>query len=172
MRIGFWRAVVAMLAFAVISSFGASDYLLVIDGIPGESLDPKHSGAIVVQSFTWGVTQVSGKPTFSDITFTRVIDKSSPLLFLNSAGGKTLKKATLFVRKASDTPLEYYVIILTDVIITSVQTAASGSGNPNESFSLNFGKVEVNYTPLKADGSLDLAGATRFGWDTRTNVPF
>ncbi len=34
----------------------ASDYLLVLDGIKGESADASHPGAIEIQSFSWGAS--------------------------------------------------------------------------------------------------------------------
>ena len=35
---------------------GASDYLLEIDGIKGESKDTAHRGTIEIYSFSWGVS--------------------------------------------------------------------------------------------------------------------
>ena len=34
----------------------ASDYLLELDGIKGESLDEKHKDKIEIDSFSWGVS--------------------------------------------------------------------------------------------------------------------
>ena len=35
----------------------ASDYLLKLEGIKGESLDAKHKDEIEIESFSWGATQ-------------------------------------------------------------------------------------------------------------------
>src|SRR4051812_9614902 len=57
---------------------GATDYLLEIDGIKGESQDAKHPGSIDVDSFSWGAVNSSsgahgsgggaGKVRFHDIS--------------------------------------------------------------------------------------------------------
>ena len=58
----------------------ASDYVLKIDGIKGESTDSKHKDEIEIESFSWGATQPgsfasgggggAGKVSFQDIHFT------------------------------------------------------------------------------------------------------
>jgi type VI secretion system secreted protein Hcp len=56
-----------------------------------------------------------------------------------------------------------------DVVVTSYQSGGSATGNeaPIDQFTFNFGKVEIEYKPQKADGSLD---AGIFGkWDVRRN---
>lgn len=177
---------VRLLLSAIIAIFlatlpvhAASDYFLMLDGIKGESLDKTHRDAIEIQSFSFGVsnsgTLVSGggggagKATFSDISFLKNLDKASPLLYLHCAQGKHIPTATLFVRKAGERPLEYFVVKLTDVIVTSVQTSgSSGGGAPTESFSLNFRTIEFTYTPQKADGSPDIP--VKSGWDIATNT--
>ena len=158
----------------------ASDYLLVLDGVPGESVDAKYPGSIEIESFSFGVSNAgtivgggggAGKANFSDVSFTKRLDKASPILYLNCANGKHLKSATLVLRKAGDKPLEYYVVKLTDVIISSVQTGgAAGSDVPMESLTLNFAKIEFIYTPQRADGSADTP--VRSGWDLINNVAF
>ena len=156
----------------------ASDYFLMLDGIKGESLDKLHRDAIEIHSFSLGVsnsgTLVSGgggagKATFSDISVLKNLDKASPLLYLHCAQGKHIPSATLFLRKSGENPLEYFVIKLTDVIVSSVQTSgSSGGGVPTESLSLNFRTIEFTYTPQKADGSADAPIKT--GWDIATNT--
>ena len=88
----------------------ASDYLLEIDGIKGESQDKKHKDTIEVQSFSWGASQPgsfasgsgggAGKASFQDLHFTSTVNKASPLLAKACATGQHIKKAVLFVRKA------------------------------------------------------------------------
>src|SRR5215467_4457174 len=87
----------------------ASDYLLEIEGIKGESKDSKHPNTIEVESFSWGASNDgsaahgsgagTGKVHFQDVHFTTQVNKSSPELLLACANGKHIKKAQLFVRK-------------------------------------------------------------------------
>src|SRR5919108_1868184 len=110
----------------------ASDYLLEIDGIKGESKDSKHPGTIEVESFSWGATNPgsaahgggggAGKVVFQDLHFTMQVNKSSPLLLLHCANGKHIKKAQLFVRKQGEDQKDYYVVTLEDFIVSSYQS--------------------------------------------------
>lgn len=158
----------------------ASDYLLEIDGIKGESHDKAHKDTIEIDSFSWGVTQEgtfargagggAGKCSFSDISFTTSTNKASPMLMLSCASGKHIKKAILHVRKAGENPQEYYKITFSDVLISSYQTSGSSGGDstPMDSFSLNFAKIEYEYKPQKADGQLD--SPVQGSWNLKENV--
>ena len=88
----------------------ASDYLLELEGIKGESLDEKHKDKIEIDSFSWGVSNDgnmgrgggggTGKANFQDVHFTKQTDKSSALLVKSAASGDHIKKAVLTARKA------------------------------------------------------------------------
>jgi type VI secretion system secreted protein Hcp len=145
----------------------ASDFLLEIDGIKGESSDSKHKETIEIESFSWGVSNPgsfasgggggAGKASFSDITIMMRAGKSSPEIFKACATGKHIKKATLFVRKSGGDQSDYYVIKLEDVLVSSYQSSAANGANalPMETLSLNYAKIEFNYSPQKPDGKLD-----------------
>ncbi len=145
----------------------ASDYLLEIDGIKGESSDSKHKGTIEIDSFSWGATNSgshasgggggSGKVSFQDLHFTTSVNKASPLLMLSCATGKHIKKAVLFVRKAGGDQQDYYKVTMEDLLVSSYQSGGHAGGNaiPTDQFSLNFTKIEFAYKPQMADGSLD-----------------
>lgn len=156
----------------------AADYLLEIDGIKGESADAKHKGAIEVDSFSWGVTQSSsataagqgaGKVVFQDITFTSRLGAASPQLFLSCATGQHIKKAILTVRKAGGDQQEYYKVTLEDVLVSSLQQSAADdeSGEPTDTFSLDFARIELEYTPQREDGSTD--APVKAGYDLKAN---
>ena len=142
----------------------ASDIFAKLGDIKGESLDDKHKDEIEVLSYSWGVTNVGsmaygsgggeGKATFHDLTFVHNIDKASPVLMQACATGTHLKEATITHRKAGKGQHEYLVVKMNDVIITGVSHAGSGDGH-SENVSIAFGKVNVEYKPQKADGSLD-----------------
>jgi type VI secretion system secreted protein Hcp len=139
----------------------ASDYLLELDGIKGESKDKLRPGTIEVSSFSWGVTNpgsaIGGsgggavKPVFQDLSFVKNEDSTSPLLFLRAATGEHIKKAVLFVRKSGRDQEEYMKIELSDILVTSFQQS-SGEDVPVDSVSLNFSKIQFTHTPQSADG--------------------
>src|SRR5437868_11414365 len=107
------------------------DAFLKIDGIEGESQDHKHGKEIEIISYSFGATQPgssatgggagTGKVSMADIHFTHGIDKASPKLMLACCTGDHIKSAILSVRKAGGSQLEYLVMTLSDVLVSSVQ---------------------------------------------------
>jgi type VI secretion system secreted protein Hcp len=154
----------------------ASDIFAKLGDIKGESLDDKHKGEIEVLSWSWGVTNVvtpagggaaSGKPKFQDFSFTHRIDKASPVLMRACATGVHLKEATITHRKAGKGQQEFLIIKMNDVIITALTDGDSSGGESAETVSLGFAKVDVEYKPQKADGSLD--AGIHFKYDLKAN---
>jgi type VI secretion system secreted protein Hcp len=157
----------------------AVDIFAKIGDIKGESQDAKHKEEIDVYSWSWGVAQSgtmaagggggAGKANFHDLTFVHNVDKSSPNLLKACASGKHIPEATIVQRKAGEGQQEYIVVKMTDVMITNVSSSGSG-GDMTESVALQFAKVELEYKPQKADGSLD-AGLF-FKYDLKQNKTF
>jgi type VI secretion system secreted protein Hcp len=145
----------------------AADFLLMIDGIKGESQQDKHKGEIEVESFSWGASQQgtfgagggggAGKVSFTDIHFTSRVGKHSPLLVKACATGQHIKKAVLTCRKSGGDQQEYYKVTLEDLLVSSYQSGGSEGSNsvPADQCSLNFSKIEFSYAPQKEDGKLD-----------------
>jgi type VI secretion system secreted protein Hcp len=157
--------------------FVASDIFAKLGDIKGESPDDKHKDEIEVLSWSWGVTNTAaavkgggagaGKPSFHDLSFTHKIDKASPLLLKACATGVHLKEATITHRKAGKGQQEYLVIKMNDVIVTSVQDGESSGADGMENVSLNFAKIDLEYRPQKADGSLE--AGLHFKYDLKAN---
>jgi type VI secretion system secreted protein Hcp len=142
----------------------AIDIFLKILEIKGDSVDARHKDEIEVLSWSWGMSQTGtalatgqagGKVAFSDINLMHQFDKASPNLMTFCATGKHIKEATLTIRKAGENPVEYLIIKMSDVLVTSVQVSGSDEV-PTESFSLQFAKVDLEYKPQNPDGSLDV----------------
>ena len=157
----------------------AVDYFLKIDGIEGESEDAKHGKEIEVISWNWGESQAgsmghgtgggAGKVSMQDFHFTMRENKSSPLLMLACATGQHIKTAQLTCRKAGTDQQEFLTIKFTDLLVSSFQTGGSAHGDiiPLNQISLNFSKIEYEYKPQKADGTLD--SPAKAGWDVKAN---
>ena len=149
----------------------ASDYLLVIDGIEGESTDDRHKGAIEVESWSWGASNPSsvgsgglgsGKVSVQDLNFTRKVDAASPTLFLRCASGQHIKSAKLFVRKSGGGD-EYLTYTFTDCLVSSFEDKGGGGGEaPTEEIALAFRRIQMEYRT--AAGKVVSAG-----WDLATN---
>jgi type VI secretion system secreted protein Hcp len=104
--------------------------------------------------------------TFQDLSFIHRIDKASPVLMKACATGEHIKDATITVRKAGKGQQEYLIVTLTDVMVTTVSTSVVAEGDATiEAVTLAFAKVDLEYKPQKADGSLD--AGVRFTHDLR-----
>jgi type VI secretion system secreted protein Hcp len=160
----------------------AIDYFLRIDGVPGESLDAKHKGAIDVEAWSWGEVNPSsaggpgggggaGKVQMQDFNFSAKFSKASPALMLACASGKHFKSAVLTARKAGKAQQDFLTFSLSDVLVSAYQTGgAGGEVVPMDSVSLNFSKIQVEYKQQNPDGSL--GGSIKAGWDVKQNKQF
>jgi type VI secretion system secreted protein Hcp len=156
----------------------ASSIFAKIGNIKGESLDSKHKGEVELLSWSWGVAQSGtmahgggggeGKASFHDFNFTHHIDKASPVLLKACATGEHIKEATITVRKAGKGQQEFLIIKMNDVIITSVDLSGTGEAPASAAHvALQFAKVDLEYKPQKADGSLD--AGVHFKYDIKGN---
>jgi len=157
----------------------AVDYFLKLDGIEGESHDSKHKNAIELESWSWGEAQTGtghssggsggGKVAMQDFHFVMKINKASPKLFLACANGEHIKKAELICRKAGKDQQEFLKVTMSDVLVSSYQTGGSGHSDivPTDHISLNFAKIEYDYKPQEANGSL--GASIKAGYNVKTN---
>jgi len=147
--------------------------------LKGESKDKTHAGAIDVLAWSWGVSNSgtahtgggmgAGKANFQDLSFTKYVDMASCDLVYDCSSGKHLDKAELIVRKAGEKPLEYLVITMTNVLVTSVSTGGSGGEDRlTENVTLNFAKFQIDYKEQGKAGSAD-SGKGKVVWDIAAN---
>jgi type VI secretion system secreted protein Hcp len=158
----------------------AVDMFLKIEGaIKGESQDKTHKDDIDVLAWSWGMSQSgsfhvgggggAGKANFQDISITKYVDQASAELMKHCAIGAHFTKAELFVRKAGTTPLEYIVIEMKKVMVTSVSTGGSGGEDRlTENITLNFAEVKYSYKKQKVDGGGE--AAKEFPWNIAENA--
>lgn len=156
------------------------DYFLKIEGVEGESEDQEHKGWIDCLSWSWGETQAgsmaygggggAGKVSMQDFHFTMRVCKASPKLLEACASGEHFGSATLVARKAGKTQQKFLKLKFSDLLVSSFQTGGTGSGDPVpiDQISVNYAKIEYEYSPQDAKGSL--AGSIRAGWDLKKNV--
>jgi type VI secretion system secreted protein Hcp len=140
------------------------DMFIKIGDVEGESRDKTHAGKIDVLAWSWGMSNSgtahtgggagAGKVNVQDVSFTKYIDSSSNALIDACCTGKHFPEATLIVRKAGGTPLEYVVITLTEVMVTAVSTGGSGGEDRlTENVTLNFAKFKFSYQPQDEKGA-------------------
>ena len=160
----------------------AYDAFLKLDGMDGESTDDKYKGYVEVASFSFGVTHLttigsgtggagSARASLGELQISKVVDKSSTVLFQKCATGEHFPKGKFVVRKAGGTQMEYLVLSMETVFVTSVHfSSASGEENANESVSLAIGKLGVDYSPQDSTGKP--MASIHGGWDQLSNKKY
>ena len=101
-----------------------------------------------------------GKVKVDDLSVTKYVDKSTPNLIMACCQAKPFPTAVLTCRRAAgDSHVPYLKIKMSDVMVSSVKTGHSDDTTGGDLFfetvTLNFGKVETIYTPLKPDRTAD-----------------
>lgn len=158
----------------------AVDMFIKLAGIKGEAQDDKHKEEIDVLAWSFGVSNSgsthmgrgsgSGKASFQDVSFTKYIDKSSPILFQHCANGKHIADATLVCRAAGgDNPVEYLTVTMKDMIVSSVSIGGSGGEDRlTENVTINFGAFKYKYIEQTEKGG---EGAKpEMQWDIAANA--
>lgn len=123
-----------------------------IEDIPGESTDEAHKGEIDIHGIELGRTvrifrapngREAGHVLVKDFSFTKWVDKASPLLEKAAVSAEVFPAATLSIRKEGDRQAECLRIKMEKVRVTSYQTAGTDNTPiPTEEVTFNFTKIE------------------------------
>jgi type VI secretion system secreted protein Hcp len=158
----------------------AVDIFLKLGSVQGESLDSVHRNEIDVLAWSWGMSQSGtmhlgtggggGKVSVQDLSITKYTDKATPNIVTACCTGAHYPTATLTVRKAGKTPLEYYVIVMTNVLVTNYATGGSGTEDRfTETVALNFEQFDVKYQPQGETGAAS-GGVVESKWNISANA--
>ena len=152
-------------------------FMKLSNGVKGESKDAKHPDEIEIYSWSFGASNSgtmhegtgggAGKANLSDFTVSKRVDSSSNMLLYWCYSGTHFDSATITIRKAGGTQLDYLIYTLKNCLITSVQQSGSGESG-QEAVSINSAEVDFSYAQQKDDGSLDTAKTVN--WNTQTNT--
>jgi len=130
------------------------------DGIDGDVTTKGYEKQIEILSATLAasrsirisarreVNRETSEPSMSELHLAKEWDPvSSSKLFEESVAGKLNHKAVITFTNTVEGSVEKYMEIeLTDAGVSNFQVSASSDRAPNESFSLNFAKIQ--YTPF------------------------
>ena len=160
----------------------AFDAFLKIDGIPGESLDSKHTDWIEVLKFehkmeqpasvtassTGGATAERVNHATFDIL--HLLDKASPKLYDACCTGKHIREVTLEFCRAGGDKVKYMEIKMEQVLVSKVKVegACNDEGFPYEKVCFSYGKIKWIYTQQKRTDGLG-GGNVNSGWDLTAN---
>ena len=147
------KILVFLLMLLPSASYAAVDMFLDIDNVKGEAKDKDHRDEIDVLAWSWGSSFDGRCTNIQDVSITKYVDLSSPTLLMGQIMGRVYDKATLTVRKAGNTPLEYIIIEFRNVAVSSLSTGGSGGEDRlTENVSLNFESAKYKYTPQTDQG--------------------
>ncbi len=155
----------------------AVDISLEIETVMGEykaGSKSKSVDSIQVADFTFNGGslmlhgQRTGRNSYSDVTFYKFIDKSSPNLISYLDRNTDIKTAKIIVRKSGGKQEIFYTIELFDALISSFNCLGRGSefkgrfaeseknsdSQIHESFTINYARMTVTYAQQKPDGTV------------------
>ncbi len=144
----------------------ATEIFLKLDDIAGETLKTGHAGEIEILSYSWGASQSgtrqfgtgggSGQANVQDLGIAKYMDSATPPMFEKLLTGKHFDKGILSVRKVGGgKPLDYLVIEMEEVMISSYQSGTSTGGDDRitEHMTLNFARFKMTYTVQDVNGA-------------------
>ena len=158
----------------------AIEAYLKLAGVDGESVKKGHEGQIELLSFSWGVTQQasfqnntgggSGKAFAQDLHISKQLDATSTKLFQKCAMGEHIATGELTFRKAGGPEsVPYFVVKLTDLIVTSSSFGGSSDGDlVAESVSLAFAKISQEYKKQDNTGKGTTTGEMVYDFQKNT----
>ena len=153
------RRTVAVVALsAVFSPLALADHVfLQIPNIPGEAVDRAYPDWIAATAFG----QDFNRRMCGGITVAKHLDKASALLAMAAVNGEVFAQAIVAVRKAGERPLEYLRIVLSDVVVSSINIQTSDATEVvTESVKLIPRSVNITYKQQQPDGSAGPAMTT------------
>jgi type VI secretion system secreted protein Hcp len=142
---------IALACFSNVAA-AALDMYMDIPQAPGESLGTGFQNQIDVLAWSWGASATASKTVvrcnIQDLSFTKWVDKASPVLLSGQILGTNYPQATLTVRTAGANPINTVVIRLFNVRVSSVSTGGSGGEDRlTENVTLHFQSASFTYTP-------------------------
>lgn len=153
--------------------------ILEIKGIKGNSLIDGHADKIQILGFSHAVflrigedaansERTLGRPTFTDFSFNKLTDQSTPALYGACAGGKKIGDAKFMIgRNENDKFMPHMVYTLRNAMVATISTNNNSSGDLVDSFTLHFTGFESEYTQQNIDSTKK--GTAAFGWDVAKN---
>jgi type VI secretion system Hcp family effector len=171
--------VLSLLAFVAIAigiDTARADLFLLVDGIPGESVQEQHEDWIDVENYkinfnltTGGGGGGAGRSRLTQFDVAAFVSKASPELLLALLSGRHIRDMELDITRNIDGQQKSYANwLFSDVTVMNFNQ--TNGGNPSERsldiYSFDFRELEYTYTEFAADGSE--SGQTTITWNFAT----
>jgi type VI secretion system secreted protein Hcp len=127
---------------------------LKLAGVPGESVDEKHPGAIEIESWSWGVSKAGGTAAagWTDLSLTTRSGKSTPKL-MEAVCKATVQSNAVFTI-SNQAAKDFYRVELSGVRVTSwTGSGSGGSEDIGETVTLSFEKIRLDYVLFSSEGA-------------------
>jgi type VI secretion system secreted protein Hcp len=150
------------------------------DEVKGESSLGGYEGKIELLSFSHGVAmqmngdisnseRTSGRPSHQDFTVVKYLDATSPVLNQACCEGKEFPQVHLIIgRNDGGRVVELMRYTLGRVLISSISVGGGGGDKPVETLTLNYNKIEWNYTSQKPEQGKEQSVEGK--WDLAQNA--
>lgn len=131
---------------------GYNTYLK-LDGLAGDCAEEAHRGWMTLDSFTHSVCGQQpggGQVSLSDLSVSKLCDRSTPLLARAAAEGRRFKEARIQLCRTDADKAVFMELRLSQVRVTMHSISGGPQGDlktPFESLSLGFDKIEWFYYP-------------------------
>lgn len=171
-------------AVALTTTRADADIFMKADNLLGESRTTTHKDWIEVLSMSYGVKNSAtlgsggtggtggiypGKSEGGELTITKLLDSSSPALFLKCAKGEPILELKLeFEQLSSTMPVVYYRITLSNVLVTKMEPDANEDQRPSETVSFAYERIKVEYYKTDSKGGVP-STPTTVNWDFANN---
>jgi len=134
-----------------------------------------HGVSNYIQPTTSNTGRTTGRPNFQEMTVTKKLDSTTPLINYYCVMGQCLGTTRLHLVRQDATAdgknhdaIDYMVYEMTDTMISSVSVGGGGGSIPMETVSLNFSKITWTYKSQKTEDGVEET-VEQF-WDQVTNT--
>ena len=149
------RILLVLLLLMPGAAFAGINIYMKIPDIDGESQAAGHEGEIDVYGISWSMSQSGRLSCLQDMEVNKLVDLSTPYLFLAQSTGRAFDEVVIMFRKDSgDAHLDYLTITMSNAVINSMVTGGVRGDTPlTEKVTLGFDKVMIKYIMQNEDGS-------------------
>jgi type VI secretion system secreted protein Hcp len=133
-----------------------------------ELLSFSHGVAMQITGDLSNTERTSGKPNHQDMTVTKYLDATSPVLAQSCCEGSPFPQVDIVIgRNDSGTVIEMMRYTLSNVLISSISIGGGGGDKPVETMTLNYNKLTWKFTSQHLE--VGKGGVVDGKWDLTQN---